>query len=385
MAEVSHITPGIRMAARSPRANALAIGVFDGVHTGHVQMLRSMVRACSEKGMRPIVLTFDPHPEAVVRGSAPPVLTSLREKQAIMARLGIEELIVLQFTKELAAMPPGAFVEEVLWPRWQPAEVYVGFNFTFGWRASGNPQVLRELGERLGFRVHVFPPVLFEGEPISSTAIRRMIVAGEVERAAQALGRPYSLPGRVVRGDGRGATLGYPTANVLFSQERCVPGVGVYAVMVAVGGGTKDVVGLHLELPRGALQGIANLGLCPTFRPGAAVEANRCTPDTLPQTVHGTLHSSEQRTEGPRLEVHLLDFQGSLYGQEIRVFFISRLRDELAFASAEDLKRQIEADINIARRVLSKRDGSGACLQLGNACLPVGDVLELPRCIVRGG
>lgn len=346
------------------RASAVAIGVFDGVHIGHVRMLRSMVRACSEKGLRPLALTFDPHPEAVVRGSAPPLLTSLEEKQAAMASLGIEGVIVLEFTKELAAMPPGAFVEQVLWPRLKPAEVCVGYNFTFGRGASGNPEVLREWGARLGFAVRVFPPVMFEGVPVSSTSIRRMIMSGEMDRAARALGRPYSLPGMVVNGDGRGKALGYPTANVAFPPDRCLPMTGVYAVMVEVAS-VAGPPGAHLELSSAALQGIANLGVRPTFRPKVTGDKGAGT---------GGFGGGEC----PRLEVHLLDFHGSLYGQGVRVFFIARLRDELAFDSAEDLKRQIEADVQKARRVLSAQHRPGACL-------PLGDVLELPRCIVRGG
>ncbi len=299
----------------------VAIGVFDGVHLGHQAILREMVAQARAGGAVTTVITFDPHPDAVLRPSgAPPLLTTPAERERLIRALGVDEIAVLPFTPDLARLPARSFVDDLLWRRFRPSRVFVGYNFTFGHRGAGNPQLLAERGHRLGFDVQVFPPVKVAGEVVSSTLIRRYLARGEVERAARALGRPHRLPGRVVRGEGRGRALGFPTANLEVPAGLCRPGRGVYLVRVEGAGGGP-----------GPLPGLANLGRRPTFR-----RADEAAPDTL--------------------EVYLMDFSGDLYGRELTVEFLARLRGELVFPSAEALARQIAADVAEARRLLG--DGS---------------------------
>ncbi len=294
----------------------MAIGFFDGVHAGHRRLLQSLVRNAREKGARASVLTFEPHPDRVIKGQAPPLLTDLEEKKELIASIGVREIVVRGFTPELAALSADEFVERVLWPEFNPAEVYVGYNFTFGRAGSGSPRLLRLWGDRLGFMVREFPPVLLDGEPVSSTMIRGLIEQGDVSRAAQCLERPYSLSGKVVPGDGRGAQLGFPTANIEVPTGRCLPANGVYAIRFEL-------------LSQGVvLSGVANLGVRPTF-------------------------ISADRSCSPCLEVHVFDFTGNLYGEAVRVSFIGRIRGEHAFRSAEELKGRIGLDIQEARNLLA--------------------------------
>lgn len=295
----------------------LAIGVFDGVHVGHRKILSDMVAQAAAAGASPAVLTFEPHPDAVVNpDGAPPLLTDHEEKARLIRGLGVERIHVLPFTRDLARLSARDFLEEVLQPRFRPARVFVGYNFTFGHRGAGTPELLGREGERLGFTVQVFPPITLGGDLVSSTLIRRYLINGEVERAAGALGRPHLLAGPVVRGDGRGRSLGFPTANVAVPAALCRPAPGVYVVLAEVAG-----VG---DSP---LPGVSNLGCRPTFSRNAA------GPETL--------------------EVHLLDFEGDIYGRELRVHFLSRLRGEMAFTTPDALRRQIAEDVSAARRAIT--------------------------------
>lgn len=295
--------------------NFLAIGVFDGVHVGHRKILSEMVAQAGEAGAGSAVLTFEPHPDAVILPTgAPPLLTDLDEKARLIRGLGVGQIHVLPFTRDLARLPAEDFAEEVLCPRFRPARVFVGYNFTFGHRGAGTPELLAQEGGRLGFTVQVFPPITLDGEVVSSTLIRRYMMSGAVEQAARALGRPYQLAGTVVRGAGRGRDLGFPTANLAVPAALCRPAPGVYVVLA----------GVEEEGP--LLPGVANLGSRPTFaRDGADVET---------------------------MEVHLLDFDGNLYGRGMRVHFLARLRGEMAFPSPEVLRRQITGDIAAARQML---------------------------------
>lgn len=294
--------------------NFLAIGVFDGVHVGHRKILSEMVKQAAEAGASPGVLTFEPHPDGVVRPvGAPPLLTELDEKCRLIRGLGVEQVHVLPFTPELARLPAQAFVEDVLQPRFRPARIFVGYNFTYGHLGAGTPELLTLEGRRLGFTVQVFAPITLDGDVVSSTLIRRCLMDGEVERAARALGRPHQLAGPVVPGDGRGRELGFPTANVAVPAALCRPAPGVYVVLVGVDG------------EEGSLPGVANLGSRPTFSRGETAQT---------------------------LEVHLLDFDGDLYGRELRVHFLARLRGEIAFPSPDVLRSQIAADIAATRRML---------------------------------
>ncbi len=188
----------------------VALGVFDGVHVGHRVILGEMVQQARAADARTAVVTFEPHPEAVLNPSGAPCrLTTPREKERLIRGLGVEEIAVIPFTAELARLSARGFLEKVLRPRFQPNRVFVGYNFTFGHRGAGNPLLLEERGPRLGFTVQTFPPITVEGEAVSSTAIRRLILRGVLEKAARFLGRPHRLHARVTRGEGRGKMLGF--------------------------------------------------------------------------------------------------------------------------------------------------------------------------------
>lgn len=306
----------------------VALGVFDGVHVGHQVILGEMVREARASGAATAAVTFEPHPDAVLNPAGGPCrLTTPEEKARLIRALGVEEVAVIPFTAELARLPARAFLADILRPRFRPSRVFVGYNFTFGHRGAGNPFLLAERGPRLGFTVRTFPPIAVEGEVVSSTAVRRLLLRGEVEAAARFLGRPHRLRGRVLRGDGRGRALGFPTANTSYPAGLCRPARGVYAVRVTL---EPEAGGAG-----GVFSGVANLGRRPTFARG------------------GT--DAEMDT----LEVHLLDFDGDLYGKEIDIAFLCRLRGEMPFPSVEALRRQIALDVEEARR-RSSSCGAGA-------------------------
>lgn len=298
----------------------VALGVFDGVHVGHRTILSAMVKGARKAGVASAVVTFEPHPDGVIRGGGgPPLLTPWKEKEQMVLESGVDEMVTLTFSPALARLSAHAFLEDILLPRLGPAEVFVGYNFTFGHKGAGDADLLREEGSRLGFKVHVVPPVTIGGEVVSSTLIRRRLGDGDVQWAARALGRPYRVYGTVTAGDGRGSSLGYPTANVTMPPEKCRPGRGVYAVSVGIP-----------DKEQATYVGVANVGRRPTFA------------GTVPEDA------------GDRLEVHALNFEGDLYDKEVRVGFIQRLRGEVAFPSVAELKRQIARDVEAARLVFRR-------------------------------
>ncbi len=290
-------------------AAAVALGVFDGVHLGHRAILTRAVERARQAGLAAVACTFDPHPLEVLRPEQAPIpIATVEERLALMAEAGIETTVVVAFTPELARMEPETFVEEVLLGRLRAREIVVGFNHTFGRGARGNPDLLRALGERLGFRTHVMPPLLLDGAPVSSSGIRAALAEGRVETAARMLGRPYAIGGTVESGAGRGRGLGFPTANVRPDRPVLVA-AGVYVGQLEVQGQRRPAV--------------VNVGVRPTF--------------------------GEQRLV---VEAHLLDFEGVLYGQRVRLGFLGRLRPERRFASVEALREQIAADVAEARKRL---------------------------------
>ncbi len=300
------------IAAAAPIGKCLvAIGVFDGVHVGHRTIIREMVATGRITGLVPVVMTFEPHPlEVLAPGGGPPRLTTEQGKAALIRGAGVECLVTVPFDRALAALEPERFVREHLFRWCRPLEVYIGFNFTFGAGGRGTAETLKQLGRECGFGVRVFDPVVLDSLTVSSTLIREVVAKGDVALAARLLGRPHLVPGTVVRGDGRGRGLGYPTANVDPLPGLVMPGPGVYAAWVMVGGRPCAAV--------------VNSGRRPTF--GGS---------------------------GPgRLEAHLLCFEGDIYGQAVEIMFIGRLRDEVAFAGPEELRRQIAQDIVAAQAVL---------------------------------
>jgi riboflavin kinase / FMN adenylyltransferase len=288
----------------------VTIGVFDGVHRGHQQIVGRAVRRAAEVSVPSVVLTFDPHPNAVVRpGTQPPSLSSPEYKAELLEGLGVDVLCVLPFTREFSRLEPAAFVEEVLVRRLHAARVVVGEDFRFGHRAAGDLDTLRGLGERFGFATEGVP-LLYDGDVrVSSTFVRSCVEAGDVVAAAAALGRPHRVDGEVVRGDMRGRLLGYPTANLRAEEQVAVPADGVYAGYVRRAGER--------------LPAAISVGSNPTFQ--------------------GT-----QR----RIEAYILDFDKDIYGETIGVEFVRRLRAMARFDSVDTLLAAIRRDVEQTRDLL---------------------------------
>lgn len=278
-------------AERRPRK--VAVGTFDGVHLGHREVIRGS----------DTVLTFDPHPLAVIHPEATPkLLQSPRIKRDTIEGLGVEELVVIPFDREFASKPPEQFISEVLVERLGATHVSVGENFRFGRKAEGDPALLSSRPE---FETRVVPLVEVHGETVSSSHIRGLVAAGEVKEASEFLGGPFMFEGEVVHGDKRGRELGFPTANIVPEDWLAVPGHGVYAAWAH---GHPAAV---------------NVGVRPTFVSG----------------------------RGLLIEAYLLDFDGDLYGQILRVAFAERLRGEKRFASVEELVAQMQRDVGHAREI----------------------------------
>ena len=296
---------------------AVAVGVFDGVHLGHRHVLAQLRQRASESGIEAGVLTFDPHPLAVVAPErAPAMLTGIEHRLELLDGLQVDVAAVLTFDDVVREWSPTAFVTETLGSAMAADLVVVGEDFRFGKDRTGHVGLLRELGSGLGFET-VIVPLVGEDWPVSSTRIREMIAAGDVAGATAGLGRPPALWGAVVAGDGRGRSIGVPTANLDIPGGMAVPGGGVYA---ATAGRSADEV----------LPAVVNIGVRPTF-------------DGRAETV----------------EAHLLGFDGDLYGEILRVRFVARIRDEQRFDGIDALVAQIERGIEAARELLRSGPGNG--------------------------
>ncbi|HSJ25021.1 MAG TPA: bifunctional riboflavin kinase/FAD synthetase [Longimicrobiales bacterium] len=294
--------------------SVVTVGTFDGVHRGHWQVLEALARAAHQHDARSVLVTFDPHPLRIVRPeAAPPLLSTPAEKMEILAQADIDRVAFLRFTRELAAFSPETFVEKVLIGRFNMVHLVIGYDHGFGRGRSGDVETLKEIGARMGFGVDVVAPVDDGSEPVSSSRIRRALQDGDVAAAARGLGRPYSVTGTVVRGEGAGRKLGFPTANLdVGSSDKLIPREGIYAVRAAL----RDRI----------VDGVLHLGPRPTFA-------------GLP----------------PSVELHIFDFDGDLYGHRIRVDFIERIRDIAAFTSVDGLVRAMAADCEEGRRLLAER------------------------------
>lgn len=294
---------------------AVAIGNFDGIHLGHRELLLQTRRLAGERGAPSVVLSFEPHPAKVLSPDfAPLLITTTERKIALLEGEGVDALVLQPFDKAYAATPPEAFVERDLLGSLGARDVVVGYDFTFGKGRAGDPEVLARLGHPR-MRVHTVPPFHENGLVVSSSKIRELVLEGRVEPAARLLGRPFLLDGIVVPGRGRGRTIGYPTANVAPRTE-LLPANGVYTVLAAVEG------------VAGAVGGAANIGRKPTF-------------------------GEEERT----VEIHLFDTDQDLYGREMAVAFLHRLRPEVRFGSVEELVEQIGKDVREARAQLDRYGG----------------------------
>lgn len=300
--------------ARPPRWQhpVLALGNFDGLHRGHIKIIERIKRAAAERAGTSLVLTFDPHPTRIVRpDKAPPLLMTGAQKLKALERAGVQGVALVRFTHELSRWEPEAFVRAVLVDWLRVTEVWVGADFLFGRDRSGNFSLLRALGGQYGFRVEKIDPVRYKEFIVSSTRIRRLVGEGRVDEAGALLGHHYALDGQVVEGAKRGRELGFPTANLATANE-LVPPSGVYATAATINGVVHP--------------GVTNIGTRPTFGAGA----------------------------GTTIETHLLDTDRDLYGQDLRLGFILRLRDERRFPDVDALRWQIQADVGRARRLFDR-------------------------------
>lgn len=288
--------------ANIQRPTVLTLGVFDGLHLGHQRIMQTVVERARIIGAVPTVITFDPHPRAVLHPeSAPPLLQTLDQRLANFEVLGVEQAIVIPFDKEFASQPAENFLADIVHDRLQAKEVYLGKGFAFGKGRGGNIDLLRRMSSELGFVADEVPEVRLRGRRISSSRIREHLAAGHVNLTRRMLGRPYGVEGVIIRGNRRGHTIGFPTAN-LKPHNRVIPKFGVYASATLVDGAWR--------------RSITNIGVRPTF---------------------------EQDAE-PSIESYLFDFDGDLYGNALRVRFLHRIRDERKFNGIDELKAQIKID-----------------------------------------
>ena len=295
------------------KGTVITVGTFDGVHRGHRDVVERLVARGRTLKIPSVLVTFEPHPLEIVNPAAAPLLlTTHNEKLEVLSETGLDYIAVLPFTPELASYSAEDFVELILRRRFRLRELLIGYDHGFGKQRAGNVDVLRTLGERDGFRVEVVDPVATpDGHSVSSTSIRRAVAGGDLERASAALGRLYSVSGRVVQGSQRGRTIGFPTLNLGSPpQRKLLPPEGVYAVRV--------------QTPGGPVGGMMNLGPRPTF---------------------GDTTTS--------LEAHLFDTSGDFYGADVRIDFVLRLRETRKFASPEQLSKQLRHDESEARNALT--------------------------------
>ena len=293
--------------AEIQRPTVLTLGVFDGLHLGHQLVMRTVFERAHELNAVPTVITFDPHPRAVVHPeSAPPLLQTLDQKVEGFGVLGIQQTIVVRFTEEFSKISARDFLRDVVKERLQAKEVYLGKGFAFGHNREGNIDLLTRVGSELGFVAGEVPEICLRGRRVSSSRIRELLAQGKVNLARRMLGRPYGVEGLVERGAERGRQLGFPTAN-LHPHNRVIPRNGVYVTGTLIEGQWH--------------RSVTNLGVRPTF----GVEKE------------------------PSVETFVMNWEGDLYGDVVRVRFLRRLRDERKFGSIEELKAQIEKDVARAR------------------------------------
>ena len=292
----------------------LSIGSFDGVHIGHQQIIQRITAGAHSQGAPAVVLTFYPHPNMVLHGARQSFyLTDPEEKAELLGEYGIDAVITHPFNHQIANIEARQFIEN-LFKHISFTQLWVGYDFALGHDRQGDRSLLWEVGQVLGFGVSVIEAYRVDGEIVSSSRIRALLDAGKVEQAAHLLSRPHRVSGLVVKGEGRGRQMGFPTVNLAINKERVVAGAGVYACLV--------------DLDGQKLQAVVNVGVRPTF---------------------------EYSPVAPRVEAHIFDFERDIYGKEISLFFLSRLRDEQRFPSVEALVKQIRKDIQQARSVFKRQ------------------------------
>jgi riboflavin kinase/FMN adenylyltransferase len=294
----------------------LTIGSFDGVHVGHQALINKLVVHARQYGNPAVVLTFFPHPSVVLRGRKPAFyITRPEEKAELLGDLGVDYVVTQTFDEALSKVSALDFVNR-LREQLQFQDLWIGEDFALGHDRQGDRTYLAQLGQELGFKLHVVAPVFMGGEVVSSTRVREALRSGDVARVETYLGRPFKLPGKVVVGAGRGKGLGIPTANLEIWDQRAYPRSGVYACLADIKGDRKR------------WKTVTNIGIRPTF---------------------------ENNESEAVVEAHLLDFEGDLYGKEMELEFVARLRDERKFSDAEALLARISRDIQRAHAILDSR------------------------------
>ena len=302
------------LAELSPeKETILTIGVFDGVHLGHRYLLSRLIEQARQRDFLSAVITFRQHPQDFFSPRTRlPFLTDLEERTGLLINEGIDFVVALSFTDELARLSASEFIG-LLQKYLRMRGLVVGPDFALGRKREGDITTLRKLGQETGFSITVVPPLVVNGEVASSTSIRKALADGDAARVCKLAGRPFDLHGKVIAGAGRGAGLGFPTANMEINQEQAIPADGVYACWAYIDGK--------------AYESLANIGTCPTF-------------------------GGTERT----VEAYIIDYIGDLYGQELRIDFVERLRGEKKFGSVEELKKQMAEDVRKGKSILD--DGS---------------------------
>lgn len=296
--------------------SVVTIGVFDGVHIGHKAIIKKVAMRAKMIGLKSVVVTFDPHPLKILRPRYfVPSLISLKHRVKLIKALGIDNVLVMKFSKKIASMPPEKFVNDIIIGRLNAKEIFVGEDFCFGKGAKGHADVLKAIGQMKGLKVNIIQHVKKEHVIVSSSLIRRLVVNGQIDKVSRFLGRQYSILGTVVSGSKLARLLGYPTANINPHHEAIPPG-GVYAVKV--------------RFKKKLFKGIVNIGVRPTFYD------------------HG-------RDEEPSIEAHIFDFGYRIYGKDLEILFGKKLRNEKKFKTIDSLVEQIKKDERIARRCLARK------------------------------
>lgn len=310
------IIHGLENISEKDQNQIVILGFFDGIHKGHQSLIQEAEKISSTLNDSPSLLlyTFNRHPLEIVKPEqAPFLLTTLEEKIELLEKRQIDLLLIGDFNEEISKLPPEFFLENIVSKKLKPQYVVTGFNYRYGKNHKGNVETLSKEGKTLGFPVSVVSAVMIDGEPVSSTRIRTLLTSGSVEKAAELLGRNYSISGIVTRGEGRGKTLGFPTANLQIPSRKLLPKIGIYA-------GTARIKNKPLNKEWGAA---VSIGKRPTFNGNQIV-----------------------------VEVYLLNYNGNLYGEKIEIELIKRIRDEEKFASAEDLIEKMKEDVSLTQKIL---------------------------------
>lgn len=307
---------GIESVPNDYAGACVTLGVFDGLHRAHRRIIQRVVELAAEKQCRSMLITFEPHPRQVLNQKPenhPPILTTAAEKTELLKKTGIDDILIIRTNREFLNTDESEFIKNILVKKLNVHYVIVGYDYHFGRNRQGNPQTLEEAGQKYGFKVIVIPPFNLDGVPVSSSLIRQLLIEGQVSRANEMLGWSYCFTGTVIKGAGRGRQLGFPTSNLVINQqEKLIPADGVYFVKA--------------YLQKVEYYGILNIGVRKTFNESERV-----------------------------IELYMIDFLDSkLYGMEIKVALLERLRDEIKFETVTALKQQMQADLKLCKEKISK-------------------------------